>query len=56
MQILADFEPPKFRSEGRPAREGASRMGACPRPVAGAQLVTSLTAIDGSQDGPGRGL
>src|SRR5829696_620918 len=30
MQILADFEPPKFRSEGRPAREGASPKGARP--------------------------
>jgi hypothetical protein len=32
MQILADFEPPKFRSEGRPARKGASRKGARPCP------------------------
>ena len=32
MQILACFEPPKFRSEGRPAREGASRKGARPCP------------------------
>ena len=32
MQILACFEPPKFRSEGRPAREGASRKGARPWP------------------------
>jgi hypothetical protein len=32
MQLLASFEFPKFRSEGRPAREGASRMGARPCP------------------------
>src|SRR5215212_5708061 len=37
MQILASFEPPKFRSEGRQAREGASRKGArpCPQRVLG---------------------
>ena len=32
MHILANFEPPKFRSEGRPARGGASRKGARPCP------------------------
>jgi hypothetical protein len=32
MQILASFELPKFCSEGRPAREGASRKGARPCP------------------------
>jgi hypothetical protein len=32
MQILESFEPPKFRSEGRPAREGASRKGVRPCP------------------------
>jgi hypothetical protein len=32
MQILASFESPKFRSEGRPAREVASRKGARPCP------------------------
>jgi hypothetical protein len=32
MQILASFESPKFGSEGRPAREGASRKGARPCP------------------------
>jgi hypothetical protein len=39
MQILACFEPPKFRSEGRPAREGASRKGACPRPQRASGVV-----------------
>ena len=32
MQIRASFKPPKFVSEGRPAREGASRKGARPCP------------------------
>jgi hypothetical protein len=32
MQILASFELPKFGSEGRPAREGASCKGARPCP------------------------
>jgi hypothetical protein len=32
MQILASCELPKFHSEGRPAREGASRKGARPCP------------------------
>jgi hypothetical protein len=32
MQMLAGREPPKFRSEGRPARQGASRKGARPCP------------------------
>jgi hypothetical protein len=42
MQILASFESPKFRDEGRPAREGASRKGArpCPQRARGEGCVT----------------
>jgi hypothetical protein len=43
MHILADFEPPKFRSEGRPAREGASPKGARPCPSARRGWCVTLT-------------
>jgi hypothetical protein len=43
MQSLASFEPPKFGSEGRPAREGASRKGARPCPSARRGWCATLT-------------
>jgi hypothetical protein len=48
MQILASFEPPKFRSEGRPAREGASPKGArpCPQRARGEGCVTLAFPYD----------
>jgi hypothetical protein len=39
MQVLASFESQKFRSEGRPAREGASRKGARPCPQRASGVV-----------------
>jgi hypothetical protein len=60
MQILEDFEFPKFRSEGRPAREGASRKGArpCPQRVLGVvrtpQLSHDTNCVPPSTQGPGQ--
>jgi hypothetical protein len=48
MQILADSEPPKFRSESCPAREGASPKGArpCPQLTRGEGCVTLAFPYD----------
>jgi hypothetical protein len=48
MQILESFEPLKFRSEGRLAREGASPEGArpCPRRARGEGCVTLTFPYD----------
>jgi hypothetical protein len=48
MQILASCELPKFRSEGRPARKGASRKGArpCPQRARGEGCVTLAFPYD----------
>jgi len=43
MQILASFEPPKFRSEGRRRLHPRSLFGPCPRQAADRSGPRSLT-------------